>query len=155
VLIIYQANTGGTKGGDAFRLRVGIARPNINKMSISPKNILSKIRAKFGMQDIQINSEYLGRKDPFDNDYIIQGDDEDKVRKILDQDTQNKIMSVEKLHMRIDFDSAYLEESLFNIDYARFRSLIDVTSDIVESMERLGAKDIPYGIPVSDDSSLT
>jgi len=107
------------------------------------------------MQDIQINSEYLGRKDPFDNDYIIQGDDEDKVRKILDQDTQNKIMSVEKLHMRIDFDSAYLEESLFNIDYARFRSLIDVTSDIVESMERLGAKDIPYGIPVSDDSSLT
>ena len=132
------------RGGSYFRLRLGIAHPNIEKMSISPK-------------DIQVNHEYSESKGPFDKKYLISGDEEDKIMRILDKDIQDKIMSAKNFCMRIDNHGACIEEPLnnFGFDVVEFNSQIDITIDIIERIEGLGAEDVPYGIPVSDGSSST
>jgi len=140
--------------GSAFIMRVGIAKPYINEMSISRKGILDKVGAKLGMgmKDIQINPLYLGEQNYFDKNFIVHGDDEDKIRKILDKDIQEKIQRANTLEMRVDFDSACIaqEYMVLQFDEVRFKSAIDVAIEVVEKIESLGDKDIPYGIPVED-----
>jgi len=139
-------------------MKVKIAKPNIDAMSISPKSILNK---KLFAQDIQINPEYLGKKNPFHKSCLIEGYDEDKIRRVLDRDIQDKIMSVKNFHIQIDFDVACIEESLLSyISYkldlgcARFRSLIDIAIDIVEKIEGL-EEDVQDGKPISDDELIS
>jgi len=116
----------------------------------------------------------LGSKDPFDKKYLIRGDEEDKIRMILDKDIQDKIMSIKDFSMRVEYDGAYIEgpHNALNFDYVRFKSSIDVTIDIIEKIEKLEGlekperlekpeglekleEEIPYGIPVSDEKVET
>jgi hypothetical protein len=129
-------------GGPYFRLRLGMAHPNIEKMSISSKNI-------------QENHDYSEIEEPFDAKYIVSGDEEDKIRRILDKDIQDKIMSVKNFCMRIDNHGAYIEEPLkaFGFDVAKFNSHVDTAIDIIERIETLGAEGIPYWTPMPKDLS--
>ncbi|MFC1998558.1 hypothetical protein ACFLVR_02815 [Chloroflexota bacterium] len=122
-----------------FRLRIGIEQPNITKMFISPRDIPKNHWTTLGTQDILVNPEYLGSKDPFDKKYLIKGDEEDKIKIILDKDIQDKIMSVKNFCMRIDNAGAYIEEPLntFGFDCVEFNSQIDVALDIIERIEGL------------------
>jgi len=136
-------------------------------MSISPREISTKIRAKlsklsriFSTQDIRVNPEYLEGQDYFNSNYLIQGNDEDKIRKILDQAIQDRIKRVQKFEMRVDFDGAYIEKPLYAFadDFNRFEplfiSLVDIAIDIVEKIEGL-EEDIQYGKPVSKDELIS
>ena len=130
------------RGGPYFRLRLGMAHPNIEKMSISSNDIQAK-------HDDSESEGLFGEK------YSISGDEEDKIRRILDKDIQNKIMSLKNLCMRIDNHGAYIEKPLsaFGFDVAKFNSHIDAAIDIIERIEGLGAKGIPYWTPAPEGSS--
>jgi len=66
IVLTFHRKVGGQYVSETIQLRVQIAKPNIDTMSISPREISTKIRAKlsklsriFSTQDIRVNPEYL------------------------------------------------------------------------------------------------
>ncbi|MFC1978784.1 hypothetical protein ACFLVP_02240 [Chloroflexota bacterium] len=118
------------RGGSYFRLQLGIAHPNIEKMSISPN-------------DIQMNHDHSESKSPFEKKYFVSGDEEDKVMRIIDNNIQTKIMNIEDFSMRTHKHGAYIEAPInhFGFDVTKFNSQIDIAIDIIERIEGLGTKD--------------
>jgi len=114
-------------------------------MSVSPKSFLGNIAEKFGAQDIKLDNR------EFDKKYWVKGDNQDLIKKILDSIIQSGIMGIKDFSITLADNEAYIEENKFIADIVRLQSLMDVTIDIVEKIEGLEDKDIPYGIPVSDE----
>ena len=139
------------------RMRAPFRNPGGFRFLVYRKSIFSGLGKFFGMQDIEVNDP------PFDDDFIVQGTDEFKVKLLL---SAPKIRALIAVHKDISFgvkdDEGWfgtrfpegVDELHFAVagvikDVDRLKGLFDLFAETLDELCRLGtASDDPPGVQV-------
>ncbi len=130
------------------RFRAPFINPEGFRFRIHHRNIFTGIKKMFGMQDIEIGHE------KFDNDFVIQSNNEKKILELLANDRIREILSSEPaLEFRIvddegwfgtkypkdtDSDSLFVSTGGEIKDIQRLKKLFDLFAETLEEMCRIG-----------------
>ncbi len=103
------ANNNGPNGNTVY---TRIRAPFVNKdglyFKIYRENFFSSISKLFGMQDIQVGDPY------FDNEFIIKGNSEEKIQKLLKSDKLKELIrSIPRIHFEVKDDDFKLFKKSF------------------------------------------
>ncbi len=125
--------------------------PYVNKdgfrFNIYRKSIFSWIGKLFRMQDVEIGDSQ------FDEDFIIQGEPEDKVRRLLNNRKIRSLIEKQKsIHLMVKDDEGYfrkkfpegVDELYFQVtgvikDKERLKDLFELFSEVLDELCRIGS----------------
>lgn len=110
------------------RIRVPFVNEEGLAFKIFPQGLLDALGAKLGVQDIQVGDE------EFDRTFMIQGSDEDRVRKLLsDPELRNKILAEPRIQLTLrDSGDWFSEEFPDGVD----ELVLEVEKEVTDA-ERL------------------
>lgn len=133
------------KGQRETRLRTSFCSRDGFWFTIYPRGIVSSLRKWLGMQDIEVGSE------SFDDEFIIQGNDPDKVRAFFANPRIRFLVgSLPNIHFSIaDHDHSFwglppgIDELCLTTaddmrDLARLKLLFELFAEALDELERLG-----------------
>ena len=128
------------------RLRAPFVSRDGFAFTIHRKGLFSELGKKLGMQDIEV-----GHSAVFDDDFIIQGNDEARVRSLFANPEIRRLISEQpEIHLAIkDKDRPFdgfpeeVDELVFHVrgvikDVARLRGLFDLFAEMLDELCRLG-----------------
>ena len=139
------------------RMRAPFVNPSGFRFLVYRKSIFSGVGKFFGMQDIEVNDP------PFDDDFIVQGTDEHKVRLLLASPKIRAMIAAQKdLHFGVKDDEGWfgtkfpegVDELHFAVagvikDVDRLKQLYDLFAETLDELCRMGtASDDPPGVQV-------
>jgi len=137
------------------RLRAPFVNPTGFRFLVYRKSIFSGIGKFFGMQDIEVNDP------PFDDDFIVQGTDESRVRLLLASPKLRALIAAQKdLSFGVKDDEGWfgtrfpegVDELHFAVpgvikDVDRLKGLYDLFAETLDELCRMGAAiDRPAGV---------
>jgi len=112
-------------------MSVSFNNPRRISIHLTKKGLLEEIRKRL----FQVPETIVD--DPeFDQKFVIRGSNESVIKTILDPSIRKKIMNIKNFHITIDGNEAYFEESGFIMDTKRLQSVLDITIDILEKIEK-------------------
>ena len=139
------------------RMRAPFVNPGGFRFLVYRKSIFSGLGKFFGMQDVEVNDP------PFDDDFIVQGTDEHKVRLLLASPKIRAMIAAQKdLHFAVKDDEGWfgtkfpegVDELHFAVagvikDVDRLKQLYDLFAETLDELCRMGAaSDDPPGVKV-------
>jgi len=109
-------------------LQAPFHNPDNFRFSVSRRGLFTDIGKFFGMQDIQIGSP------EFDHDFVIQGNNEDKVRQLLANSTIRDLIDLQpKVHFQIKPDDGFFSRKYpVGTERLYFRNL-----GVIKDLDRL------------------
>jgi hypothetical protein len=130
------------------RMRAPFVSRDGFRFRIYRKGIFSGLGKAFGMQDIEV-----GHSLQFDEDFIIQGNDESKVRSLFaSSEVRRLIQDQPKIHLELKDDEGFfrtrfpegVDELYFRVvgvikDVDRLKTLFDLFAAVLEELHRLGS----------------
>jgi hypothetical protein len=131
------------------RLRAPFVSRDGLRFAVYRKGLFSELGKKLGMQDIEV-----GHSSQFDEDFIIQGSDEAKVRALFANPRIRDLITEQPeihLQLRDDDQGAFrprfpegVDELLFHTmgvikDVDRLRKLVDLFGEVLEELCRIGS----------------
>jgi len=153
----YAVSTG--KSAMVFtRMRAPFVNPSGFRFLVYRKSIFSGLGKFFGMQDIEVNDP------PFDDDFIVQGTDEHKVKLLLASPKLRELIAAQKsIHFGVKDDEGWfgtkfpegVDELHFAVvgvikDVDRLKSLYDLFAETLDELCRMGAAtDGPAGLQLT------
>jgi len=128
------------------RLRAPFVSRGGFAFAISRKGLFSELGKRLGMQDIEV-----GHSVAFDEDFIIKGNDEARVRSLFaNPEIRRLIAEQPEVHLAVkDKDGPFdgfpqeVDELVFHVrgvikDVSRLRSLFELFSEVLDELCRLG-----------------
>jgi hypothetical protein len=129
------------------RMRAPYVNPGGFRFTIYRKGIFSDLGKKLGMQDIEVGDE------PFDQDFIIKGNDEARVRELLsDQKIRELIARQPEILFTVKDDEGWfgpdfpdgVDELYFQVagvvkEIERLKLLYELFSETLDQLCRMGA----------------
>jgi len=100
------------------------------KLKIYKEGIIQKLTKLFGTQDIIFNDR------SFDKKYIIEGNNEVKVKEIISSDIRAKIIELGEILMILDGNTLVLEQHGKIIDTKKFIFILEMMGQLAEKIER-------------------
>lgn len=137
------------------RMRAPFRNPGGFRFLVYRKSIFSGIGKFFGMQDIEVNDP------PFDDDFIVQGTDENKVKLLLASPKIRELIAAQKdVNFGVKDDEGWfgtkfpegVDELHFAVagiikDVDRLKLLYDLFAETLDELCRMGAaSDGPTGV---------
>jgi hypothetical protein len=130
------------------RMRAPFVSRDGLRFRIYRKSFFSGLGKAFGMQDIEV-----GHSLQFDEDFIIQGSDESKVRALLASSEIRRLIAEQpKIHLELKDDEGFfrtrfpegVDELYFQVvgvikDVDRLKQLFDLFAAVLEELQRLGS----------------
>ncbi|MBW8878248.1 MAG: DUF3137 domain-containing protein [Acidobacteria bacterium] len=138
------------------RMRAPFVSQDPFRFRIYRKGFFSDLGKMLGMQDIEV-----GYSSPFDDDFIVQGNDETKVRALFaNPEIRRLIQEQPQIRLELKDDEGYfrarfpegVDELHFQVvgvirDVERLKKLFDLFAEVLEEMHRLGfASDADPGV---------
>jgi len=128
------------------RMRAPFVNPSRFRFRVYRKSIFSGIGKLFGMQDITVNDP------PFDDDFIVQGSDEFRVRQLLSSPKLRELISAQKdISFEVKDDEGWfgtkfpdgVDELYFAVagvikDVDRLKLLYDLFAETLDELCRIG-----------------
>ncbi len=99
------------------------------KLKIYREGIIQKLTKLFGTQDIIFNDR------SFDKKYIIEGNDEAKVKEIISPDIRAKIMELGEILMILDGNTLIYEQHGKIIDIKKLFMILEMLAEFGEKIE--------------------
>lgn len=139
------------------RMRAPFVNPTGFRFLVYRKSMFSGLGKFFGMQDIEVNDP------PFDDDFIVQGTDESRVRQLLASPRIRQLIAAQKdVNFGVKDDEGWfgtkfpdgVDELHFAVagvikDVDRLKGLYDLFAETLEELCRIGAaSDSPPGVKV-------
>ena len=129
------------------RMRVPFVNPDGFRFTIYRKGLFSYIAKWFGMQDIQVGHE------PFDEDFIIKGTDQEKLRALFSNPKVRELISLQpEIHFTVKDDEGFsgprfpegVDELYFRVpgvikDVARLKLLYELFGETLDQLCRIGS----------------
>jgi len=140
------------------RMRAPFVNPSGLRFTVYRKSIFSGMGKFFGMQDIEVNDP------PFDDDFIVQGTDEHKVRLLLAAPKIRSLIAAQKdINFGVKDDEGWfgtkfpdgVDELHFTVagvvkDVDRLKLLYDLFAETLDELCRIGtASNEPPGVTVN------
>jgi hypothetical protein len=137
------------------RMRAPFVNPSGFRFLVYRKSIFSGLGKFFGMQDIEVNDP------PFDDDFIVQGTDESRVRQLLASPKLRALIAAQKdISFGVKDDEGWfgtkfpegVDELHFAVtgvikDVDRLKGLYDLFAETLDELCRMGAAtDGPTGV---------
>jgi hypothetical protein len=130
------------------RMRAPFVSRDGLRFRIYRKGVFSGLGKAFGMQDIE-----LGHSLQFDEDFIIQGNDESKLRSLFASPEIRQLIAAQpKIHLELKDDEGFfrtrfpegVDELCFQVvgiikDVDRLKQLFDLFAAVLEELQRLGS----------------
>ena len=131
------------------RMRAPYVNPDGFRFNVYRKGLFSDLAKLFGMQDVVVGHRQ------FDEDFIIKGNDEAKLRRLFDNDRIRELITVQpRINFRVqddeagfwgarnfppDVDELYFREYgvIRNVD--RLKELYDLFSETLDELCRMGS----------------
>lgn len=139
------------------RMRAPFVNPTEFRFLVYRKSVFSGLGKFFGMQDIEVNDP------PFDDDFIVQGTDESRVRQLLASPKIRQLIAAQKdVNFGVKDDEGWfgtkfpdgVDELHFAVagiikDVDRLKGLYDLFAETLDELCRMGAaSDDPPGVQV-------
>lgn len=99
------------------------------KLKIYKEGIIQKLTKLFGTKDIIFNDRF------FDKKYIIEGNNETKVKEIISPDIRAKIIELGEILMILDGNTLILEQHGKIIDRKKIAFILEMMVQIAEKIE--------------------
>lgn len=99
------------------------------KLKIYREGIIQKLTKLFGMQDIIFNDR------SFDKKYIIEGNDEAKVKQIISPDIRAKIIELGEILMILDGNTLIYEQHGKVINTNKLFMVLEMLAELAEKIE--------------------
>jgi hypothetical protein len=129
------------------RLRAAFVNPDGLRFAVSHQTVFANIGKLVGLQDIQVDHE------PFDNMFLIQGTDADKIKALFDDDKLRELTKLEpNIHLQVrdagswfeDFYPDNVDELVLEVqgevkDLDRLKRLFDLFSNVMDGLCRIGS----------------
>jgi hypothetical protein len=138
------------------RMRAPFVSQDSLRFRIYRKSLFSGLGKLLGMQDIEV-----GYSSQFDDDFIVQGNDETKIRALFaNPEIRHLIEEQPQIRLELKDDEGFycsrfpdgVDELYFQVtgvirDVARLKKLFDLFAEVLEEMHRLGyASDADPGV---------
>lgn len=121
---------GHTSSTTYTRLQVSHAGGISSEINIYPETFFSLIGKKLGMQDIQTGNQ------EFDKVFIVKGNDESTVRKLLDLDIQQKLLNL-KMPVEVLSNVIYMKRVGRIKDKNLLMNMLNLMVDLAERAEKV------------------
>ncbi|HEX4962267.1 MAG TPA: DUF3137 domain-containing protein [Thermoanaerobaculia bacterium] len=145
-LDVYTVSTGHSHV-TYTRMRAPFVSPDKFRFRIYRKSVFSGLGKMLGMQDIEV-----GYSSQFDDDFIVQGNDETKVKALFaNAEIRRLIAEQPQIRLELKDDEGYfchrfpdgVDELHFQVvgvirDVERLKKLFDLFAEVLEEMHRLG-----------------
>lgn len=129
------------------RMRAPYANPGGFRFSVYRRGFFSDIAKRFGMQDIEVEDQ------PFDQDFILRGTDESKVRELFSNKRIRELIALQPdIHFEVKDDEGWfstrfpegVDELSFHVtgvikDVERLKLLYELFSETLDELCRMGA----------------
>ena len=149
ILLDTYSQSNGNSSTTYTRIRVPFINKDQLRFKIYKEHFFSPVGKFFGMQDILINDAY------FDDHYIIQGNNEQKIKFLLKDTTLKKMINKQpKIHLEIKNDEGWFGQKFpKNVDQVYFqctgiikekKKLLDLFDLFSTLLDRLVAIDSAY-----------
>jgi hypothetical protein len=102
-----------------------LEKPSRLKLKIYREGIIQKLTKLFGTQDIIFNDR------SFDKKYIIEGNDEAKVKEIISPGTRAKIIELGEILMILDGETLIYEQSGKIIDAKKLFMILQMMTELL------------------------
>jgi len=130
------------------RMRAPVVCRDGFRFAIYRKGLFSELGKRLGLQDIEV-----GHSLRFDEDFIIQGSDESKVRSLFaNPEIRALIEAQPEIHLELKDDEGFfrqrfpegVDELVFHIrgvlkDVGRLRQLFDLFAEVLDELCRIGS----------------
>jgi hypothetical protein len=129
------------------RLRAPVVSLDGFRFTIYRKGLFSELGKRLGMQDIEV-----GHSSQFDDDFIIKGNDESKVRALFANPEIRRLIDEQpQIHLELRDDEGPfnrlpegVDELLFHVhgvikDIGRLRQLFDLFAAVLDELCRIGS----------------
>lgn len=100
------------------------------EVSVYREGFLSGLGKMLGAQDIQIGNP------EFDKEFMVRGEDELQVKKLLDVDLQKKLLE-SKTPLKVMPDRVYFESGVHIADKEKILKILDLMSYVADKVENL------------------
>lgn len=132
IRVVFFSRNSGKTSTSGIRAQVWHKKESAEKIIVYREHIFSGLAKRLGGQDI------LAGNPEFDKKYMIKGDDESYVRRILDSDMQHKMLTLEIPNMVVEAGSIYVEWlDRRIIDPEKMENLADAVDFLAELAEKI------------------